>query len=226
MASRPVIVADMLREFGKDTPAAMAKIDQIVGDVTIDLLSQNEGRFKKLSRSATLTFVTDQIETILPADFNSIKQTFAEVDSEGKFIAECHVLAKAAVFRRLAEGRYAGYRLAHIEEQTDDVNGPGYYLVVADAPSETKYFSLDYYRKPTGNDTDIITNVDAIKNGIRSRVGEWIGKDQSSYYQEIYFRMRSGFAEEPEKTVTDIVTEPNRRVARHNQKMHNIGSGG
>ena len=225
MASRQVVVFEMKQEFGKDTPAALALIDQRVGDVTVDLLSQNEGRFRGLSMSATLTFSSGETSQKLPGDFNAIKETFSQVDSEGKFIAECMVLAKSAVHRRLVENRYAGFRLAYINRNVDPTGVPGHYLVLAAPPDEETYYEVDYYRIPTGNDTDIITNVDIVKEGVRSKSPDFVGAQMATYHNEVYLRMRQGFREEPEKVVTNIVTEPPRRVARHNQRMHRIGGG-
>lgn len=225
MATRAQIVQELLTEFDKNTPAAATKIDLKVGDITLELLNLNGGRFKDLERSTTLTLVSGTTEYLLPDDFNTAKKTHSEVDSEGKFIAECTVVSKAAVHRRIAEGQYRGYRIGYIAElATADI--PGKYLILGADPEETTYWEFDYYRTPTKEDTDIIRNIDILKDGVRAGLPEFVGPQMAVIYQGKYEREKQGFREDPEKNLTQIQTQPARRVGRHNQKMQRIGQGG
>ncbi|MFQ5454245.1 MAG: hypothetical protein ACE5D6_08675, partial [Candidatus Zixiibacteriota bacterium] len=102
--------------------------------------------------------------------------------------------------------------------------GMGYYLVLADDAPEATTFELDYYRKPTRNDADIIENVDIIKMGVKGSIPQYVA--DSIYSLEIYERMKRGFRENPEKFAPRLVMMPSRKIAKLNRRMHNIGQGG
>lgn len=228
MATASVIALDRATDYGKASPANLAKIAKWAGEITVDLLSHNQGRFKCLSRSTVFTFAAGEKSKRLPAEFNSIMRTGAQVDAAegGEFVAKMEFVPKANYYRRIAEGRYSGFRIGYIEELPSGSDGPGLYLILGEAPTETIYVDFPYYRRPTADDTDLITNVAAINAGVDSKAAEFIGAERASYAIAIYEKMKSGFNEDPERTASHVVVEPNRRTGKHNRMMHIIGGGG
>lgn len=223
MASRAKTVNDLMVDFGKTSPDARAKIDKKVGEITVDLLSQNEGRFKALEKTVSISILTSTREYRLPADFNTAKRTFFEVDDDGNFIAECSVLTKSEIHRRYNDGRYAGYRLCFIKHITDNTAGPGLYLVLAaDAPG-AKTWEFDYYREPAETDAEVIRNTKILKQGVKADLIEF--NLRAADDMVIYLRMREGFKEDVEKYLTKTRVIPPRNVIILNTLMNVIADG-
>jgi len=220
MSSKATIVQRLMDEFGKDSQAARQQIEQAVGEITVDLLSQNQGRFLGLEKTLSITINNTDTEYRLPADFNTAKKTFYEVNSDGDYIAECMCLSKSEVQNRMSEGAYSGYRLAYIRRNILGASGRGDYLVIADAPDETKYFEFDYYREPTENDTDVIRNDHIVMTGARGLLPQFVDMDRAAYQTGIYSRMRDGFREHPEKRKTKRIMLPSKRIGNHNRRMY------
>ncbi len=224
MASTDVIVEELMREFGKSSSNIRMRIEEKVGDIVVDLLTQNDGRFKSLEKTQTISIVVGTKEYRLPVDFNTAKKTFYEVNSDGNIIEECSIVPKANIHRRKMEGRYAGYRIGRIQHFDSHEDGRGMYLVLADESPENTTFEFDYYRMPTKTDTDLIRSPDIIKTGVRKSFPEY--NINANYDLEIYLRMKSGFKENPEKFNTTITINPSRRAGSHNRSMRDIGNGG
>lgn len=224
MASPAKIVQDLMDEFGKTAPTVRARFESIVGEITVDLLSQNEGRFKDLEKSTSLSIVTTTRQYRLPADFNTVKHTFYEVNSDGEFVAECAIVPKADVHRRLEQGRYAGYRLAYIQELKSHADGPGKYLILAGDADEAMTFELDYYRIPLETDTSVIRNESILKRGVRSRLADMNPLVRIDL--DIYERMKLGFKEDVRKHVTHLSIAPPRKAIKTNKYLHKIARGG
>lgn len=223
MASKTKIVSDLMREIGKTKPSLRMRLEQTVGELTIDLLTQNGGTFKGLEERFTFTVSADQTQILLPADYNTpVRKGFYQVNSSGEFLAEANILSKSAVRRNIAEHAYSGHRLAYVDELDGD-DGYGFYLVLAGAPAETVYFELDYYRAPTESDTGLIRNESILKDGVRgSHSGYWA---DAGYRMEIYRRRREGFRESPDRQNTRSRMVPSERTGQHNRRMRGIGRG-
>lgn len=223
MASKPLLVSELMEEFGKKSPDFRARLELLAGNITVDLLSQNEGRFRGLDRSQLITAQSGDSRFRLNSDFNTAKKTFAQVDASRVFVAECAIVGKGEVHRRITEGRYSGHRLAYVVNDAEGEEEGLWCLVLASAPSETTYYEFDYYRQATANDTHIIRNPEIIKAGIRSRLADLNPNVQNDVV--IYERMKQGFVEDPEKYATNIDLLPPRRTMRHNAQMYDIGKG-
>lgn len=225
MATKAQIVQQLMAEFSKTSSSARGRTETIVGEITVDLLNQNESRFDALSKSYSINLVAGTTKYKLPTDFKTAKTTFYETDSDSNYKAKCLCLSKSEVFRRIDEGAYTGYRLAYIERDVDGPNGRGDYLVFADDPDETKYIYFEYYRHPTEDDTDIIRNTHILKTGCRGGLPDLVpgGPDRSSYYSAIYERMKMSFRDVSTKRTTARIMTPNIRTGQHNKKLYDLG---
>ena len=224
MSTTTQIVDEVMRELGITGNINRTRVESACNETVVDLLSQNEGRFKGLEKSTTISITTGEKFYKLPVDFNAMKATFYEIDDDDEFIAQCAVVAKSEVIRRKSESRYAGERIAYVERRTDQAAGPGYYLVLADDPDDDTSFVLDYFRIPTQYDTDLIRNPTIVKRGVKGMVG--VLNPLAHVDLEIYYRMRDGFKEEVRQLRTHIRTQPPRSAIRHNKKMRKIARGG
>lgn len=168
MASNATIVKEMMDEFGKSSPEVQRRIQRVVDEVTIDILSNNEGRFRRLAKTATITVTSASKQYRLPHDFNTAKNYFNELDSDGEFVAERSIVSESMFYQRKGDADYTGSMWAMIETLQDHADGPGEYLILNALPDDTGYYKFPYYRKPVKNDTDIITNVRVVKSGVRA----------------------------------------------------------
>lgn len=223
MASISRIVQDMMLEAGKSSADVRRLIEAKAGEVAVSLLSQNDGRFRHLEKTQTISVLEDVRTYKLNGDFNTARETFVEVNSDGEYVAECACVSKNEVYKRLQEGAYAGGRIGYIKEDKTGSSGPGKYLVLAGDPAEDTTYEFDYYRKPTEADIDAITNEEIVKNGIRAGMPQYF--DRPDYYAIIYERQKSGFREHPEKTVKHIRIRPAARLRAFNRRQYNYGKG-
>lgn len=222
MASRAEITADLLEEFGKSSDAARAKIDRWVGDITVDLLSQNEGRFKGLKIDYHITVSTSEKAYKLPANYNSAIKDFVQLDSNGDFVDKLMIVSETTLWERRNQGYYAGAKLAYIAYLPDGDDGPGWYLILGDEPGAAGTYRFSYYRKPTANDTNVIINTNIIKEGVRSKAAEYY--PNWSVSAGTYARMRQGFKEHPERHGVAPKVYPNLKTRQHNDMMYRIGN--
>lgn len=225
MASQAYIVQRILDRLGKRSMEVERRVETEIESITVDLLSQNEGRFTALENEQSFTFAADDLKKILPANFNTAGE-LTEVDSDGLYVAECTLTTRKQVRRDLStSGAYVGYRKAYIDElPASSSQSAGNYLILAAAPNETKYLLLQYFRKPTGNDTDKIRNWTLIELGVLGRmpVSLW---EQAQGYMVAYEQAKLGFTEETDKTAPNRVTLPNPVIVNHNVRQHYIGRG-
>ena len=229
MASRDAITEDLLIESGRQGTAARRKIDQKVGDVTLELLQQNEGRFRALEKTQTISVVVSTTlagrQYKLDSKFNTAKDTMYEQDLvTGDFKNKITILTEAEVFERLSNAGPTSSLMGYIKYLTSHSSGRGQYLVLSQNPTETKSYIFQYYRAPTPDDTDVIRKTSIIKHGVRGSLPEYF--EDSDLELKIYFSMLGGFRESPERFVTDLIMTPPPRIALHNQKMHDISQGG
>lgn len=225
MASKSVLVDELMTELGKKSSLVRKKIDQIVGEVTLDLLSQNNGQFSALEREQAITTNTSDLAYKLNTDFNAVKPPAYLTDVNGKFSTEFAIVSLSEFMIRQGDtSRYPGASYARIEYLTDQDNGPGDYLILGTEPDSIQYVRLPYYRKPKETDTHLIRNETIVKIGAKSKLPEF--NEAWSRDQVIYFKMRSGFKEDISKKTTELVLRPSSHTRTFNESMHNIGSGG
>jgi hypothetical protein len=224
MASTAQIVEDILVEIGKRGTAVRRKVETAVNDTVVDMLQQNDGRFRGLAKTQTINVLADTVEYKLNADFNTAKDTFAEYDSDDEFVARVFVLTKSEIHNRLAEGAPVHRLMSYIEFYESHTNGRGNYLILSQDPTTTHIYKFDYYREPTPEDTDIIRKTAILKHGIRGRLPDYY--EQAEYESAIYLRMLQGFRESAERFVTDMIITPPARIGANNDLSHKVGSGG
>lgn len=223
MPSKAAIASEIMVEFGKSDSQTAARVEQKVGDITIDLLSQNQGRFKGLEKTQSISIESGTSEYKLNTDFNSAKEQFYEVNSSGIVVAECTLTTSREINRRIVEGETVTHRMCFIKYYDSHDSGKGVYLVLAEEPTESATYEFEYYRKPTVEDTDIIRNTEIIKLGTRAGFPEFNPK--AAYELGIYERRKEGFKEEPEKYNPKMVVKPSRRTSKFNRIMRTIGGG-
>ena len=223
MADMQEIVDSLAAEFGKTGSQAKGKIEAWASEIVVDLLSQDEGRFKLLEETETISIDTVNKEYLLPADFNTAKETFVEVDSEGNYVANCSCVAKSRVQRAIETSKYTGHRLTYIKKRASVGSTPGYYLVLTAKSTEVRIFEFDYYRQATPNDIGVIRKDSIIKNGVRGLAVEFL--PNAGYSAEIYRREKKGFSDAPERYMTHLSIQPTRKIGRHNQNMKRYGGG-
>ena len=225
MASTSKVTNDIMQEIGKTSSALRMKIEGYVGDVTVDLLSQNAGRFTRLEKSLDISFAAGVKYYKLPANFNTIKNTFFQIDSDGDFIAKCEVRTKGEIYRNIADEEYSGIKAAYIQELNRDKgpDGAGLYLILASEPTEIVYYNIEYYRFPLTTDTDLIKNVKLLKNGVRAELPDYY--DKAEIYSHIYENGKMKFRENKRRRKTVNILMPSKRAGAHNKRMHDIGGG-
>ena len=224
MASKSFILDALLDECGKDSPQTREQLSQKIGEITLELLSQNNGRFFGLKKVSTLSITTGATQYLLPADFHTVSSDSAEVDSTGAYVQDVHVLPKSDIRERVREEYHYDCHYAYVEKLEDGPSGRGYYLTIAVAPTTTKTFEIEYYRRPTENDTDVITDYALIKRGVRAQFPALF--ETAEVDRHIYLNRLPNFAESTRRMVTDEYVLPPRRVQRRNRNMHNYGAGG
>lgn len=221
--SPAAVVQMIMEEFGKKDADLQKRVAIAVGDVTIDLLSQNESRFRKLQKTYTITISAGTKAYILPSDFKTAQKKFIQVDSSGDFVAELEIVTERDILLRQSEDTEVSAKSAFIEYRADGTDGPGQYLVLGAEPTATGYYKFYYYRVPTAADTDIIDNVTILKTGVKARFP--VNNPLAAQDLIVYEKMRSGFIETPETHTTQMVMRPSSRVSKHNRMMHDIGRG-
>jgi len=223
MADKFRVVQELADEWGKSSPDVLAQIEAKVGEITIDLLSQNECRFAGLRKSTTQTITAGTTVYKLPYDFATIVKQTSVVDADGAFVAEFTFCDEKEFIRRLSLGGYATNRFAMIEYRVDGSDGPGWYMILGGDWDETGYLKIPYYRKPTADDTELIENETILKSGVRSQFPQFNLRAQMDAVE--YMRRRSGFRENPDAITTSMQIKPSRRTQAKNRLQHKIGDG-
>lgn len=223
MASNSQLTQEIMDDIGKSSMQVRRNVQRLVGDITVDILSQNESRFTRLGKNETLTYTTDDIAKKVPGEFASARPVSLIIDSDEEFVAEIEVVTENTFFQRKGDVNYTGSVYAYIENRTGD-QGPGEYLVLNASPSATLYIKFMYYREPLRTDTDIITNTMAVKEGVKGSLtsSDYPDTDKS---MAIYMRMKPGIKESPTARSTHIAITPSPPTRRLNKQMHNIGRG-
>jgi hypothetical protein len=226
MASPEEIVAELMSEIGKSSPDVQKSLEDAVGDVTIDLLSQNEGRFEALRRDRTITIDTTKTQYKLPSDVNAVIDPAYRQDVSGETLTEINILGNEAdyFYRVKNPTQYPASNFARVKYLDDGSEGPAYYLIFSSALTEAGSIVLEYYRHAKSTDTDKIRNKEIVKAGVRAKRGVYWPADGTANIT-IYFRMREGFREDPTAKATRTLIMLPARKMRHNTRQWRIGRG-
>lgn len=224
MATNQVLATELMDEFKSSSNDVRVKVERAIGEVVVNILNQNDSRFRRLEKSTTLTFVVGDDAEKLPADFRSIKKPLIEVESDGDLIATVEIVTDAEFLKRKQDPDYGGAIYARIE--TRQTPTPAEYLILNVEPTETRYFKLEYYRIPLGSDADVVKDPGIIKDGVRNRFPEFVGANEAGGYLIRYERGKVNLIENPAERATGMALRPNRRTQRFNRSMFRYGRGG
>ena len=223
MASKFQIVHELADEWGKASPDVLARIETKVGEITIDLLSQNDCRFAGLRDSETITVSAGTMAYKLPYNFATLIKEVITVDADGDFLNEFEVVDENEFIRRKTEGGYATTKYGMIEYRKTGTSGPGWYFLLAADWEDTGYIKVPFYREPTEDDTELIRNVTILKAGVRAQFPEFNPKSQNDLV--MYEKGKSGFRENPETITTKMAIRPSPQAQRLNKLQWKIGDG-
>lgn len=228
MATKFEIVEELMQDIGKSGAKVRQVLEQHVGDITVELLSLQEGRFKGLKESTTITINTSYDHYKLPSDYGTASKTFVQVDASDDFVRRLVIESEEAVYERMEHDEYAGIHVAWVDylESGTAARGfttRGWYLRLPTEPTETGYYKFFYYREATEEDTDLIRKSSIIKKGVMGRIPAW--NPNAINDTLIFERRRSGFKESITRHQPGIKIHPNARTRRHNALMHTIGKG-
>lgn len=218
MASNAQLTAELMDEFDSVDPQVRQKVENHVGGATVDILLQNDSRFRRLKKYSTITLTETYDNYRLPSDFRSIAGRAIMVDANGLLIKRFEVVSSNLFFDRKTDPQYGGDDYAYIENRPDGRSGPGDYLVLNEAPDDTAYLKVFYYRKPTEQDTDIIEHTEAIKEYVRSQI-----LPDGPKHLVTYERMKSGIIETASEITTGLLLRPSKQQMEHNRRMREYG---
>lgn len=221
MAATAQIVQELMERLGSTNPALRAKVETLTGDTARHMLLQNESRFKALWRTQSISVTTDNREYRLNANFRTVAECY-EVDDNGEPVAEVFIISKKGIRRRKLDGLTTDDHYAWVEKKVVD-NVPGFYLTLADDPSEAMTLEIDYYRIPTTDDVTIIADVDTLKRGVLSQL-----PDENPTFQidmAVYESRVAKIREPVARVQTRNRLFPSRRILNSNARMQRWGSG-
>jgi len=212
-----------MEDLGKTTPEIRARVESLISSLTVDLLSLHQGRHSDLRKRQDITLLTTRAEYKLNDDFNTPITPMIEVDSTGLYIREIDIVDDVEFyFRQGNPSVYPAETYARIEMLEDGYDGKARYLIVGKIPEETAYYRMFYFRKPTGEDVDVIRNPTILEYGVKGSLPDLNPNFQVD--QGTYFNMRKGFRADTVKLTTPMIRN-SRRSQKHNRTMHEIGRG-
>jgi len=224
MASVSYLADILMQECGKTAPDVRLRIEQKIGEVTLEILQESEGRFKKLDRKVNISIVAGTKRYLLPSDYFTVKREFIEVNSDGDFLRRVYVVSEMEVYTRMEGESNLSVSYCWIEFDESGAGGRGYYLNLAVEPTEASIYRFSYYRQPTESDAEVIDSFTLIKRGVRGNLPDLFPKNAEVDLQIYVGRLgRSG--EDPGQHTTETVVHPGRRAQRRNRFQHQIGRG-
>lgn len=224
MASKSFILDSLLNECGKDSPQVREQMSQKIGEITLELLSQNRGKFFGLKKVTTLSITADTTQFKLPADYHTISIDSCEVNvTTGAYIQDVHVLEKSDIRERIRESAHYDCHYGYIEKLEAGPEGRGFYLTLAVASTQVRSFEIEYFRRPTENDTDVIVEYTLIQRGVRAQYPSLFKTAEVD--RHIYVARLPRFVEKRQRNVTGSYVLPPKRIQRHNKNQHRRGAG-
>lgn len=229
MASKAQLVDGIMLDIGKSSSKIRQMVEQHVGDVTLELLSRQAGRFKCLEETETITLNTSYDHYKLPSIYGTASKTFVQVDENDDYVRTLTIESQAAVYERMRKGEYAGVWIGWIKHldtgpTARGYTGRGWYLRLPTEPDDTGFYKFFYYRTPTKEDTDLIRNESIVKRGALGRLPRSLNAE-TDRDAAIYENMKRGFKEDITRHQPQVKIHPNERTRRHNAMMHKIGKG-
>lgn len=226
MATAAEITQELMEEIGKMSPDVETSLLRAVEDVTVDLLSQNEGRFEGLRRRQEITIDSTKSQYRLNSDCNAVKSPCIRKNSSGTIVGEIDIITDDDYNYRVMEGttRYPANTFARTEYLENGSDGPGFYLVFSDELTDAGTLEVPYYRYAKETDTGLIRNTSIVKAGVRGRrPAYW----PAVHYAEMgaYLRMRSGFKESPGKKKTKARVLLSKKKRQFNRRQDRIARG-
>lgn len=210
-----------MERLGSTNPALRAKLETLTGNTARHMLLQNESRFKALWKTQSISVTTSSREYMLNPDFRTVAECY-EVDAQGEPVAFVYILSKKAIRRRKLDGITADDHYGWVEKKVVN-NIPGFYLTLADDPSEAMTLELDYYRIPTTDDVTIIADVDTLERGILAQLPD---ENPSFQIDMTVYESRVAKLKEPVARVqTRNRMLPPKRITQHNTLMGKSGAG-
>lgn len=225
MASKSFILDSLLNECGKDSPQVREQMSEKIGEITLELLSRNDGKFFGLKKVTTLSITADETTQFkLPADYHTISIDSCEVNvTTGAYIQDIHVLEKSDIRQRIRDRAHYDCHYGYIEKLEAGPTGRGYYLTLAVASTKVRSFEIEYFRRPTENDTDVISEYTLIERGVRAQYPSLF--KTAKVDRAIYLNRLPRFVEKRRRNVTDSYVLPPKRIQRHNRNQHKRGAG-
>lgn len=223
MGSKLEIVQTLALEFGKSSPEVLAQIESKVGEITVDILSQNDCRFAGLRKWQRITVGAGTKAYKVNADLASVGRHAKIVNVNGDFLYKFTIVDEGEFIEREDKAGYATTRYGWIEARDQGDQGPGFYLVLATDWQATGYIKMPYFRSPTENDTALIRNTSAVKDGVRQYFPQYVGEEKAALFGRVYSGKRKSIKESPDRVATGLHVKPPRRVQAGNRLMHKIG---
>jgi hypothetical protein len=225
MASAEVLTEEIIAELGKDNPQIRSQVRTNIGDIAIDLLSQNEGEFSCLEKYEDIPLTVNNSEFLLTnGDFKRAKKKSILIDANGLYVGEIHLVSNNEFFNRQANSeQYPGTTYARIEYKENGADGSGNYLIFGTTYTTAATLRFSYYRQPTGSDVMSISNTSLIKVGVRMMMSNQ--KPEWANSGAIYYGLRQSFKENIEDRATELVLRPPKKKEAYNRMMHDIGRG-
>jgi len=219
MSTRLQVTLELLNETGRQGQLVQEQVYTTVGDVTVDVLSQNDCRFRRLKKQTTLTFAADSTTPVkVPADFKTISKNAHRVDAAGDFLARVEFVDETEFYERKGNSAYGGDIYFTVEERSD-----GEYVVINAGQTAITYIRMWYYRQPTPDDTDIITSPTIVKEGVRPRLPKLFPEHINGL--PVYEAHKLHIKEHPGQRATSIAMKPNKRTQGENRLNWKVGRG-
>lgn len=223
MSTNAEMTEIMMDDIGKSSLQVRKRVTAAVGETTVDLLSQNDGRFRRLAKFTTITLNTTDTVYKLPSDFHTVKN-IVEQNADGDFLRKIEIVSDTEFHGRAGNTDYGGQYYCYIEYRRTGASGPGEYLILSEVRTATAYYKFSYYRVPTANDTDIIPNDSVLKEGVRSKLGNLAADARNSLL--VYTQNKPNIIESVEHVTTGLVIKPSKKSQARNRQMRKIGQGG
>jgi len=224
MASVAYLADMLMQEAGKASPDVRLRIEEKIGEITLEILQESEGRFKRLAKTQNISVLATVKDYLLPSDYFTARREIIEIDSDGNFVRRVYVVSEMEVYTRIEADTNLSKSYCWIDFREDGAEGRGYYLHLAVEPTEAATYRFAYYRQPKEDDAEVIDSFTLIKRGVRGNLPDLFPKTAEVDIQ-IYLGRLGQSGENPGQHVTEIVVHPGRRRGRLNSLQHKIGSG-
>lgn len=226
MPSKAQAVNKLLIDAGRSDPDTRQRIERAVGEITLEMLSESDGRFSELERTTEIAVDTTTVDYKLPADFFASKDEHEIQDADGEFVGVFTIYPKDEILRRKRDGERLNARVCHIEFSESGYNGKGrgWYLRLGDESEAAYTYVLTYYREPTENDVSIIKDEAMLYAGVRGSLPRIFGEDAAVDLQK-YLHKLPGYGEKASRFSGVIPRRPSYRRVKVNRLQHKIGKG-